>query len=153
MLAALLVLGGFVSYWGLPWLERGAVFWRAWRNRRQLAYRQSAASAWQQVAAQLRGQPAQVGALYLWTRRSLGADTLVSLVNQLPEPTAQRLLAFLRSCYGPAGNPSEALAALQQALPELKESGAQQQSSVPRHGLLPMNPRQPVAGPTHRDAR
>ncbi|WP_068830914.1 BatD family protein [Pseudomonas sp. BMS12] len=153
LLAALLVLGGLVIYWGLPWWRRGSAAWRAWRSRRQQTYLQSAAFAWQQVAQQLRGRPAQVGALYLWGRRSLDARTLGAVARKISDPSAQRLLTFLKSNYGSAARPEEALAALQQALPELKRSALRQQPSAPGQGLLPINPRQPVAGSTYRDAR
>ena len=154
LLATLLVLGGLATYWGLPWWRRALGAWNAWRSQRLQAYRQSANFAWQQVAPQLRGQPAQVGALYLWGRRSLRVNTLGSLAEKVSEPSAQRLLAFLKTCYGPLAKPEQAVTALQQALPELKKNALRQQpAAVSRHGLLPMNPRQPVVGSTDREDR
>lgn len=152
LLVTLLLFGGLATYWGLPWWRRGSAAWRVWRKRRQQAYRQSAEFAWQQVEQQLRGQPVQVGALYLWGRRSSGARTLGELARNVSEPSSQRLLAFLDACYGAAAKPDQAVTTLQQALPELKKSALQQQHvTVSRHGLMPMNPRQSMAGPTQRE--
>ena len=152
LLAALLVLGGLVTYWGLPWWRRALLAWGAWHSQRQQAYRQSADFAWQQVAQQLRAQPAQLGALYLWGRRSMRVNTLSSLAGKVAESSGQRLLAFLKSCYGPSAKPAQAVTTLQQALPELKKDALRQQpAAAPRHGLLTMNPRHPVAGSTDRE--
>ena len=154
LLATLLVFGGLATYWGLPWWRRGTAAWVAWRKRRHLAYRQSAEFAWQQVAAQLRSQPVQVGALYLWGRRSLGVRTLSALTKRLSEQSARQLLVFLSSSYGSQAKSAQAATALQQSLPELKKSALQQRSAaVVRHALLPMNPRQPAAGSTDREER
>lgn len=154
LLATLLVFGGLATYWGLPWWRRGTAAWGAWRQRRQLAYRQSADFAWQQVEQQLRGQPAQVGALYLWGRRSLGARTLGVLAKRVSEQSARQLLAFLNSSYGREANSAQAVTALQQSLSELKKSVLQQQSAAgSRPALLPMNPRQSAAGSTDREER
>ena len=154
LLAVLAVLGGLAAYWGLPWWRRGMVAWRGWRVRREQAYRQSAAFAWRQVPEQLRGRPAQLGALYLWSRRSQGVRTLGALAAEIPGPTAQRLLAFIKSSYGPAAKPAEAITGLQQALPELHRSVQRHQASnPPGHELLPLNPRRAMASSTCRDVQ
>ncbi|MDG9925684.1 MULTISPECIES: hypothetical protein [unclassified Pseudomonas] len=148
-----LALAGLAAYWGLPVWRRGKAAWKAWRIRRQHTYRQSATFAWRQIPDQLRASPAQLGALYLWGRRSLGARTLAAMAKEISNPAAQRLLAFLRACYGPEARPDAAGAELQQALPALKRSLQRRVGSPSRHGLLPLNPRQPLAGNTYGDER
>lgn len=154
LLAVVVILGGLCIYWGLPLWRRGLAAWHAWRSRRLSAYRRSAAFAWSQVPQQLRARPAQLGALYLWSRRGWGVDTLGALGTKLSGATTQRLQAFLKSCYGPTANPTDAVSALQHALPELKRSAQRQQGcAAPRHGLLPINPRRPATGNTRREVR
>lgn len=143
LLAVLLVLGGLAFYWGRPWWFRARAALRDWRNRRQEAYRQSADFAWRQVASQLSSHPAQLSALYLWNRRSLGALTLGGLADKVSQPSTQRLLAFLKSRYGAAAQTEQAIGELQQELPKLhKAVSARQESLAPQHGLAPLNPRQ-----------
>jgi hypothetical protein len=143
LLAMLLVLAGLACYWGRPWWLRARTALRDWRMRRQEAYRQSAEFAWEQVAGQLSSSPAQLGALYLWSRRSLGALTLAGVANEVSQPTAQRLLIFLNSSYGSAAQAEQAIGELQQELPKLhKAVNAKQEALTPPHGLAPLNPRQ-----------
>ncbi|MCY1344842.1 Oxygen tolerance [compost metagenome] len=140
LLGALLVAGGLAWYWGRPWARRGLAAWRSWRAERRQAYLRSPACAWRQVAGQLGGRPPQLGALYLWTRRLLGANTLAGLTAKLPGPLGQRLLVFLKTRYGPAATDS-ALAELQRALPELRQATRQWRPARTRHALAPLNPR------------
>ncbi|MBM7061823.1 BatD family protein [Pseudomonas sp. UL073] len=148
LLAALVLIGGLAWYWGAPWWRRARQALQRRRAERQQAYLQSAEYAWRQIATQLNDQPAQLGAFYLWTRRSLGSQTLEGLVAKLPLSLGNRLLVFLRTQYGFNDRSPTALNDLQHALPELKEAVRQQQSpSLPRHGLAPLNPRQGMDQP------
>ncbi|UVE16048.1 BatD family protein [Pseudomonas sp. LS44] len=143
LLVIALVVGALAFYWGKPWWRRGRAALRGWQARRQQTYLQSADYAWKQLPGQLNGKPAQLTALYLWARRSQGAQTLKNFATQLPIPLAQRLLVLLKSCYGRPERATEALQELQQSLPALrKEARKQQPHALARHGLVPLNPRQ-----------
>ncbi|WP_210711997.1 BatD family protein [Pseudomonas sp. MWU349] len=131
-LALLLALGVVALYLGRPWWQRGQQAWQHWRAARQAAWERSAAWAWEQVPGQLKQQPPQLGALYLWCRRSSGRLDLASL--------GPRLRALLQACYGPTPHAGAALEQLRQALPALHAEGTPQ-APPQGHGLRPLNPR------------
>ncbi|RJG11074.1 hypothetical protein D3879_15520 [Pseudomonas cavernicola] len=144
-LAALLLFGGALLYWGRPVLLQGRRVLLAWRETRQQAYLSSATYAWQQVSGELNGQPPQLSALYLWAKRSQGAEGLQHLADDLTPTLKKQLLGFLESCYGAAPQLQNALQSLRQTLPALHRQ-VQQQRPQPaaKHGLAPLNPRQPL---------
>ena len=119
-------------YLGCPWWQRGQQAWQHWRAARQAAWERSAAWAWERVPGQLKQQPPQLGALYLWCRRSSGRLDLASL--------GPRLRALLQACYGPAPHAGAALEQLRQALPALHAEGTPQ-APPQGHGLRPLTPR------------
>ncbi|QRY77682.1 BatD family protein [Pseudomonas sp. PDNC002] len=139
--AALLVLAGVavaVRLWGAP--VRMAL--ARWRERRRSAWLASPEYAWRQVGPQLRGRPAQLGALYLWLRRSTGHREMRTGLEQTSVDLQEPLLVFLRTRYGrgQAGKDS-APAELVAALPALRRNlrGARR-SSTDGHSLRPLNP-------------
>jgi hypothetical protein len=139
--AALVVLAGLayaVHAWGAA-LRAGAA--RALQRRRQ-AWQASPAYAWRQVRQQLKGDPPQVGALYLWLRRASGCREMSAAITEQSAQSANPLLAFLRARYGRPGPQRDAGAGpLIQALPVIRrELGQRGQTSSPAHALKPLNP-------------
>ncbi len=126
-LGALIGLGALAR----PALLRAYRGWQARRQARQLAWRQSADCAWQQIRPQLEHRPAQLSALYLWLRRCRGGLKLAS--------ASPGLQAVLRGCYGrePAVDP--ALDRLRRSLATL-HSQADRQGAGPAPALRPLNP-------------
>nr|WP_189673649.1 BatD family protein [Pseudomonas khorasanensis] len=128
---ALLVGFAVVAYLLRPAVIRARQRWRLRRQAKQLAWRQSAAFAWQQIDPQLRARPAQLTALYLWLRRSrLG----LKLTGAGP-----RLQGLLRGLYGRQSTVDQSLAQLHQSLSTLQSQVAQQQVKT-ASALRPLNP-------------
>jgi hypothetical protein len=140
-LAAALVLLAALAYavraWGgsLRIAARGAV------ERRRQAWRNSPAYAWRQIRPQLKGDPPQVGALYLWLRRMSGCREMSAAIPQRSVKAVNPLLAFLRSRYGRAGaQPDAGPVQLIQALPDIRRALGHEQAASPAHALKPLNP-------------
>ncbi|MBD9517413.1 BatD family protein [Pseudomonas sp. PDM22] len=141
-LAAGLALLATVAYavraWGGP-LRMAA---RAAIERRHLAWRDSPAYAWRQVRQQLEGEPPQVGALYLWLRRTNGCREMSAAIPNRTIKAVNPLLAFLRARYGrPGAQPGAGPQPLIQALPDIRrELGQGKPTGLPAHALKPLNP-------------
>ncbi|WP_440466493.1 hypothetical protein ACKI1H_23180 [Pseudomonas sp. YH-1] len=141
-LAATLVLLAALAYavyaWGGP-LRAAA---RAAFERRRQAWRDSPAFAWRQVRQQLKGEPPQVGALYLWLRRTNGCREMSAAIPEHAVKAVNPLLAFLKARYGRAGaQPGTGPGPLIQALPAIqRELGQGKPTSLPAHALKPLNP-------------
>jgi hypothetical protein len=69
-LVALLLGIVLIAWFTRPFAHRAYLAWLARRRARLAAWLQSADYAWRQIPSQLDAQPAQLSALYLWTRRS-----------------------------------------------------------------------------------
>ncbi|MFR0687909.1 hypothetical protein ACLUTX_00795 [Enterobacterales bacterium AE_CKDN230030158-1A_HGKHYDSX7] len=139
--AAVLVLaGGVLAFrlWGAP--ARRAL--QRWHEQRRQAWLASPQYAWRQVAGQLRGEPPQLGALYLWLRRTTGRLDLGGGLKRSSTQSGKPLLAFLRARYGKAPAAAEAPAAnLVAALPGLRqELGGNDRHADEPHRLKPLNP-------------
>lgn len=142
MLAAVLVVLAAIAYaihaWGdaLRARAKGAL------QRRRQAWRESPAYAWRQVRNQLKGDPPQVGALYLWLRRTTGCREMRRAIPEHSVKAGDPLLTFLRARYGRPGAQSGAEPAqLIQALPDIQRGlGQGSQTSLPTHCLKPLNP-------------
>lgn len=141
--AALLVLVGLglaVRNWGGALSAQAK---NAWQRHRQ-AWRESPAYAWRQVRRQLKGEPPQVGALYLWLRRTNGCREMSTAMAERSVRSGNPLLAFLRARYARPGQGEQSGAAsaqLIQALPEIhREIGHGKQKTSPPHALKPLNP-------------
>ncbi|KJK02704.1 hypothetical protein UB43_05325 [Pseudomonas sp. 21] len=139
--AAVLVLaaiGYALRTWGGPlrMAALGAV------ERRRQAWRESPAYAWRQVRQQLERDPPQVGALYLWLRRTNGFREISAAVPERSVKVANPLLAFLGGRYGqPGSQPGAGPGPLIQALPDIRrELGTSKPTSLPAHALKPLNP-------------
>ncbi|QXI18365.1 BatD family protein [Pseudomonas hamedanensis] len=114
-----------------PLAGRARQRWRARQQARQLAWRLSAAFAWQQIDRQLQARPAQLTALYLWLRRSrLG----LKLTGAGP-----RLQGLLRGLYGRQPAADQTLVQLRQSLSTLHSQAVRQQAK-PASALRPLNP-------------
>ena len=139
VLLAVLVGAGYAAHaWGAP-LRTGVM--NAIERRRQ-AWRESPGYAWRQVRSQLKGDPPQLGALYLWLRRTTGCRELSTAVPDGSVRPGNSLLAFLRARYGRTdAQARSAPAQLIQALPEIhREMGHGKPTSLPAHALKPLNP-------------
>lgn len=139
--AALVVLAGLgyaVHAWGAP--LRAAMMNAV--ERRLQAWRESPGYAWRQVRDQLKGDPPQVGALYLWLRRATGCREMNRAAPGQSAQAGNPLLAFLQARYGRTDAQARAAPArLIQALPEIhREIGHGRQTSLPAHALKPLNP-------------
>ncbi|SEM45789.1 Oxygen tolerance [Pseudomonas sp. ok272] len=131
LVASLLVLGG-LAYLLKPGCVRA---WHALQNRRRArrdAWMESADYAWKQIPAQLQGQPPQLGALYLWARRSrlgLGIGALGGEAR-----------ALLRRCYGPVPEKAQAFVRIRESLSTLHHQ-AEREHRTGAATLRPLNPR------------
>ncbi|MBD9676302.1 BatD family protein [Pseudomonas sp. PDM18] len=138
---ALMLLAAFayvLRTWGGP--LRVAVLGAV--ERRRQAWWESPAYAWRQVRQQLDGDPPQVGALYLWLRRTNGCREMSAAIPERSVKSVNPLLAFLRGRYGrPGAQPGAEPGQLIQALPDIRrELGTSEPTSLPAHALKPLNP-------------
>jgi hypothetical protein len=129
-LALLLVLLALL-WFTRPLVNRARLAWHARRSARHVAWLESADYAWQQIPAQIEGQPAQLSALYLWTRRIRRGLKLTRL--------SPRLQTFLRACYGREPASDQALLQLKQSLSTLHSQAERNKESV-APALRPLNP-------------
>lgn len=142
VLAAALVVLAAIGYalrtWGGP--LRMAVLGAV--ERRRQAWRESPAYAWRQVRQQLERDPPQLGALYLWLRRTNGCREMSAAIPERSVKVTNPLLAFLRGRYGrPEAQPGAAPEPLIQALPDIRrELETSKPASLPAHALKPLNP-------------
>lgn len=111
-------------------------------ERRRQAWRASPAYAWRQVRSQLEGDPPQLGALYLWLRRTSGCREMSTAISEHSVKTGNPLLAFLRARYArPGPQPGAGREPLVKALPDLRRAvGQGKPASLPAHALKPLNP-------------
>ncbi|WP_419710744.1 hypothetical protein [Pseudomonas sp. NFX224] len=129
-LALLLCLAG-LGWFARPFWQRAHSAWQARRHARHAAWLQSADYAWRQIPSQLDATPAQLSALYLWTRRSRKGLKLTGL--------GPRLQALLRACYGREPTKDQALHQLKNSLTTLvSQAGHDKESVAP--ALRPLNP-------------
>jgi len=132
-LTGLLLLSAVVFLFWLarPFMHRAYLSVQARRRARHAAWLQSADYAWQQIPQQINARPAQLGALYLWLKRSRGGLKLSGL--------GPRLQDLLRACYGRQPAEDQALLQLQQSLATLHSQARRSTArSVP--ALRPLNP-------------
>jgi hypothetical protein len=130
-LVALLLGAALLVWFARPLVHRACLGWQARRRARQAAWRQSPDYAWRQVPPQLDGNPPQLSALYLWTRRSRKGLKLTGL--------GPRLQALLRACYGREPSKDQALLQLKQSLTTLHSQVEHNRESV-APALRPLNP-------------
>ena len=127
-----LLLGVALLVWlARPLIHRARLGWQARRAALRAAWLESAEYAWRQIPPQLQGQPAQLSALYLWTRRRRKGLRLTAF--------GARLQAFLRACYGRQPTKDQALLQLRQSLATLHSQAENNQESV-ASALRPLNP-------------
>ena len=130
-LLALLSAVVLLAWFARPYVHRAHLAWQARRRARHAAWLQSPDYAWRQIPAQLDGQPPQLGALYLWTRRSRNGLKLTGF--------GPRLQAFLRACYGRQPTKDQALHQLKESLTTLHSQAGHEQESLAT-ALRPLNP-------------
>ncbi|MNO96977.1 hypothetical protein D3C76_886690 [compost metagenome] len=132
-LSLLALLSGVIllAWFARPYVHRAHLAWQARRRARHAAWLQSPDYAWRQIPAQLDGQPPQLGALYLWTRRSRNGLKLTGF--------GPRLQAFLRACYGRQPTKDQALHQLKESLTTLHSLAEHNHESVAT-ALRPLNP-------------
>ncbi|WP_447802690.1 hypothetical protein [Pseudomonas serbica] len=132
-LSLLALLSGVIllAWFARPYVHRAHLAWQARRRARHAAWLQSPDYAWRQIPAQLDGQPPQLGALYLWTRRSRNGLKLTGF--------GPRLQAFLRACYGRQPTKDQALHQLNESLTTLHSLAEHKQESLAT-ALRPLNP-------------
>ncbi|MGE8150356.1 hypothetical protein ACQKP5_03795 [Pseudomonas vancouverensis] len=128
---ALLVAVLFIGWFSRPLVQRARLRWQARRQARHDAWLASADYAWQQIPAQIDGKPAQLSALYLWTRRTRHGLKLTNL--------GPRLQSFLRACYGGKPDKDQALRQLHQSLATL-QNAAEHDTAPVTPALRPLNP-------------
>ncbi|MCP8466290.1 hypothetical protein NK553_20250 [Pseudomonas sp. ZM23] len=130
------VLGCAGRFWGPGWID----VWKRWRRTRRQAWLESPEYAWRQVRGQLEGTPPELGALYLWIRRTSGCREMRSYLRNRPVTLDKPLLAFFRTRYGRGygeGKTNE----LVSTLPSLQEAASRQAGAkVGKGGLKPLNP-------------
>ncbi|WCM54308.1 hypothetical protein OH720_15275 [Pseudomonas sp. WJP1] len=127
-----LLLGVALLVWlARPFIHRAHLAWQARRSARHAAWLESSEYAWRQIPPQLEGQPAQLSALYLWTRRRRKGLKLTAF--------GPRLQAFLRACYGRQPTKDQALLQLKQSLTTLHSQSEHNEESV-ASALRPLNP-------------
>jgi hypothetical protein len=129
--AAGLLIVALLGYVGRPIIQRAWLARQARRRARQAAFVQSADYAWQQIPAQLDGQPPHLSAVYLWARRSGQGLKLINL--------GPRLQTLLRACYGRQPTEDQALSQLKQSLATLHHQAEQRKAPAPS-ALRPLNP-------------
>nr|WP_180201851.1 BatD family protein [Pseudomonas sp. SbOxS1]NYU01096.1 protein BatD [Pseudomonas sp. SbOxS1] len=130
-LLALLVGVALLVWLARPFIHRAYLGWQARRSARHAAWLESSEYAWRQIPPQLEGQPAQLSALYLWTRRRRKGLKLTAF--------GPRLQAFLRACYGRQPTKDQALLQLRQSLTTLHSQSEHNEESV-ASALRPLNP-------------
>ncbi|MFJ2689293.1 hypothetical protein [Pseudomonas sp. NPDC087336] len=130
-LLALLLGVALLAWFARPYAHRAHLAWQARRRAREAAWLESSEYAWRQIPPQLEGQPAQLSALYLWTRRRRKGLKLTAF--------GPRLQAFLRACYGRQPTKDQALLQLRQSLTTLHSQAEHKQESV-ASALRPLNP-------------
>ncbi|MBV4519092.1 BatD family protein [Pseudomonas sp. SWRI74] len=129
-LALLLCIAG-LGWFARPFWLRARSAWQARRSARHTEWLQSADYAWQQIPSQLDATPAQLSAVYLWTRRSHKTLKLTSL--------GPRLQALLRACYGRQPTKDQAMHQLKKSLTTLHSQTERDKQSV-APALRPLNP-------------
>ncbi len=112
-------------------IHRACLGWQARRHARHATWLESADYAWRQIPPQLDGNPPQMSALYLWTRRTRKGLKLTAF--------GPRLQALLRACYGREPTKDQALLQLRQSLTTLHSQAEHNKESVAR-ALRPLNP-------------
>ncbi|VVM84301.1 BatD family protein [Pseudomonas fluorescens] len=130
-LLALVLAVVALGWFSRPLAHRVYLNWQARRRARHAAWLESADYAWRQIPAQIEGQPAQLSALYLWTRRSRRSLKLTNL--------GPRLQTFLRACYGREPAKDQALRQINQSLSTLHSQTERNRESV-APALHPLNP-------------
>ena len=130
-LLAVLLGGALLAWLARPFVHRAYLDAMARRQARHSAWLACADYAWRQIPAQLDGQPPQLSALYLWTRRN---RTGLKLTGFGP-----RLQAFLRACYGREPTKDQALHQLKESLTTLHSQAEHNKESV-APALRPLNP-------------
>lgn len=141
----LLLLIGLVAVGGLAYAarSRGAdwlLAWKRWREARRQAWLDSPEYAWQQVRGQLESSPAQLSALYLWTRRMSGCRQMRNYFNDISATAGKPLLVFFRSRYGRERS-EDKTQELVGNLPALHEAASQRSHAASgSRGLKPLNP-------------
>lgn len=128
---ALLLLVVALGWFSRPLVHRLYLNWQARRRARHAAWLESADYAWRQIPAQIEDQPAQLSALYLWTRRSRRGLKLTNL--------GPRLQTFLRACYGREPSKDQALRQIKESLSTLHSQAERNRKSV-AIALHPLNP-------------
>ena len=127
LLLGLVALG----WYSRPLVHRLFLKWQARRRARNAAWLASADYAWQQIPEQVEGKPAQLSALYLWTRRSHQGLKLTAL--------GPHLQTFLRACYGREPTKGQALRQIKESLSTLHNQAERNRESV-SSALHPLNP-------------
>ncbi|WP_053158918.1 BatD family protein [Pseudomonas sp. P1.8] len=127
VLLAVLAVAWFIR----PLVHRVWLAWQARRDARHTAWLESADYAWRQIPPQIDGQPPQMSALYLWTRRIGRGLKLTQL--------GPRLQTFLRACYGREPTSDQALRQLKRSLSTLHSLAEHNTESV-APALRPLNP-------------
>jgi len=127
LLLGVLALGWFTR----PLMTRAYLAWQARRRARHAAWLASADYAWRQIPPQIENRPAQLSALYLWTKRSRRGLKLTNL--------GPRLQTFLRACYGRDPTDDQALRQLKDSLSTLHSQVERNRQSV-APALRPLNP-------------
>ncbi|CAI8962174.1 hypothetical protein [Pseudomonas sp. IT-P4] len=130
LLALVLAVVAF-GWFSRPLVRRAHLKWQARRRARHTAWLESADYAWRQIPAQIEGKPAQLSALYLWTRRSRHGLKLTGL--------GPRLQTFLRACYGREPDKEQALRQIGESLSTLHSQAGRNRESV-SCALHPLNP-------------
>jgi hypothetical protein len=130
-LLALVLAVVALGWFSRPLVRRAHLMWQARRRARHAAWLESADYAWRQIPAQIEGKPAQLSALYLWTRRSRHGLKLTGL--------GPRLQTFLRACYGREPDKEQALRQIRESLSTLHSQAERKRESV-SSALHPLNP-------------
>jgi hypothetical protein len=127
LVLAVVALGWFSR----PLVRRAHLKWQVRRHARHAAWLASAEYAWEQIPAQIDGRPAQLSALYLWTRRTRRSLKLTTL--------GPRLQTFLRACYGREPSKDQAGRQIRESLTTLNSQVERNRESV-APALRPLNP-------------
>jgi len=134
------MLAAGLIYFGRPWAQAARDWFRRWRAERRSAWLASPEFARQLAREQLSAKPPQLGALYLWVRRSTGLRTLAQICAQSSDSNAKRSLDLLKIRYGTAVSTEDEAAPLVQTLEALQPQLAPVKASTARHGLKSLNP-------------
>ncbi|MFV3308837.1 hypothetical protein ACNFBT_26535 [Pseudomonas sp. NY15181] len=139
LLGGLLLVGALVYAWR-SWGPSLLDAWKRRREARRQAWLASPEYAWRQIRGQLDGTPPELGALYLWIRRTSGCREMRMHSRDLSDAVRKALLGFLRTRYG-RGRGEGATDEMLDALPKLRQAAAQRSNaSSGKHGLKPLNP-------------